>query len=75
MKNIEQILLFINMVVMVLLVISIALQNKGAGLSSVFGGGGVASTRRGVEKWLFYATITLGILFAGLSVTHLLLTK
>lgn len=74
MNNLGQILLFINMVVMVLLIIAIALQNKGAGLSSVFGGGGVAATRRGAEKWLFYSTIVLGILFAGLSVAYILLS-
>ena len=75
MKNLAQILLFANMVVMVLLIISVALQNKSAGLSTVFGGGGVTTTRRGVEKWLFYTTIVLGILFAGLSVTYIFLTK
>ena len=75
MKNLPQILLFANMVVMVLLIIAIAMQNKSAGLSTVFGGGGVTATRRGVEKWLFYNTIALGILFAGLSIAYLLLSK
>lgn len=57
---------------MVLLIITVALQSKDAGLSNVFGGSGsVASTRRGFEKWLFYATIVLGILFVGINISFL----
>jgi hypothetical protein len=37
--------------------------------------GNVIQTRRGVDKWLFYATIVLGVLFVGLSVTSLILSK
>lgn len=69
------ILTIIDMVVMVLLVITIALQNKSSGLGSVFGGGGVVTTRRGSDKWLFYATIVLGVLFAGISLAILILSK
>lgn len=55
---------FLNILVMLLLVIVVALQNKSSGLSNVFGGAGnIVQTRRGFEKWLFYATIVLGILF------------
>ncbi len=76
MKNLSYILTIVDMVVMISLIISIALQNKSAGLSNVFGGGGsVVSTRRGSEKYLFYTTIVLGVLFAGLSLTIVLLTK
>lgn len=76
MKNLNYILTIIDMVVMVGLIISIALQNKSAGLSNLFGGGGnVIATRRGAEKWLFYATIVLAVLFAGLSLTIILLSK
>jgi len=63
------------MVVMVLLIITVTLQNKSAGLSNVFGGGGVVTTRRGSDKWLFYATIVLGVLFAGISLTIVLLNR
>ena len=56
------------------LIIVISLQNKSAGLSNVFGGAGnIVQTRRGFEKWLFYATIVLGILFVGVNITLLLL--
>lgn len=76
MKNLAYILTITDMAVMVGLVISVVLQNKSSGLSNVFGGGGsVVSTRRGSEKWLFYTTIVLGVLFAGLSLTVVLLSK
>ncbi|HEX3099711.1 MAG TPA: preprotein translocase subunit SecG [Patescibacteria group bacterium] len=76
MKNLPYILTIVDMVVMVSLIISVSLQNKSSGLSNVFGGGGgVVSTRRGSEKWLFYSTIVLGILFAGISLTIVLLSK
>ena len=75
MKNLAYIFTIIDMVVMVLLIISVALQNKSAGLSTVFGGAGVVTSRRGVDKWLFYTTIVLGVLFAGLSLAILLLSK
>ena len=76
MKNIAYILTIVDMIVMVALIISVALQNKSSGLGTVFGGGGsVVSTRRGSDKWLFYATIILGVLFAGLSLTIVLLSK
>ncbi len=76
MKNLAYILTIVDMVIMVALIISVSLQNKSSGLSNVFGGGGgVVSTRRGSDKWLFYATIVLGVLFAGLSLTIILLSK
>ncbi len=63
---------FLNILVMVVLIVVIALQNKSSGLSNVFGGGGnIVQTRRGFEKWLFYATIVLGILFAAINISFL----
>ncbi len=75
MKKLAYILTIVDMVVMISLIISIALQNKSAGLSNIFGGGGVISTRRGSEKGLFYATIVLAVLFAGISLAVVLLSK
>jgi protein translocase SecG subunit len=76
MKNLNQIVLIANMVVMVVLIIMVAMQNKSSGLSNVFGGSGnVVQTRRGVDKWLFYATIVAAVLFVGLSITSLVLSK
>ena len=63
---------FLNIIVMLLLLVVIALQNKSSGLSNVFGGAGnIVQTRRGFEKWLFYATIVLGVLFIGLNIAFL----
>lgn len=63
---------FLNIVVMLVLILVIALQNKSSGLSNVFGGAGnIVATRRGFEKWLFYATIILGLIFVGLNIAFL----
>lgn len=76
MNNISRALIITNMAVMVVLIIVVALQNKSSGLSNVFGGGGnVVSTRRGFDKWLFYATIVLGVIFAGLSLAAVIVGR
>jgi protein translocase SecG subunit len=63
---------FINIIVMIALIVVIALQNKSSGLSNVFGGAGnIVQTRRGFEKWLFYATIVLGIIFVIINIGFL----
>ena len=68
----RSLLQFAYIVITVILIIVIALQNKSAGLSTVFGGSGnIVQTRRGFDKWLFYATIVLGILFVGISIGFL----
>ena len=67
-------LIIIETAVSVLLIASILLQVKGTGLSSSFGGGGeFYSSRRGVEKIVLYGTVALGVLFAVVSLTLLLL--
>lgn len=68
----KQLLQFINIFVMVVLIIIVALQNKSSGLSNVFGGAGnIVQTRRGLDKWLFYATIILGIVFLAINIGFL----
>ncbi len=58
----------IQIVVSVLLIVFVLLQQKGAGLSSTFGGeGNVYQTKRGFEKTLFAGTIILSILFLAVS--------
>jgi protein translocase SecG subunit len=66
----------IEIVVSVLLVISILLQNRGAGLSSAFGGdfGGYYS-KRGFEKFLVYFSIGLSIIFIILAIANLVLAN
>ena len=58
----------IQIVIAISLMIAILLQNKGSGLSGVFGGASnVYQTKRGIEKTLFTATIVLAVLFFALS--------
>lgn len=58
------ILLILQIVLSVALVALVLLQAKGAGLSAPFGGRlGSYSTKRGVEKAVFNATIVIAALF------------
>lgn len=67
-QNVINILLVADVVIAILLTISIILQNRAEGLGSLFGGGGeVFRTKRGLEKFLYYSSITLGILLSVLS--------
>jgi preprotein translocase subunit SecG len=62
----------IQIVLSVLLIIVVLLQQKGGGVGGVFGGSSnVYSTKRGLDKILFYATIVLGILFFGFTLARL----
>lgn len=68
----ENVFNIIQLVLAVFLIIVILLQQKGAGLSGVFGGSSnVYSTKRGVDKILFYATIVGSALFFILSIVRL----
>ncbi len=63
-----------QIVVVLMLIATILLQQKGVGLGSSFGGGdSVFTTRRGPEKIVFNATIILSALFLGLSIAAFLL--
>lgn len=65
-----------QIVVSILLMISILLQNRGAGLSASFGGDfGGYYTKRGMEKFLFYFSIAFSILFIGLAIATFLLSN
>lgn len=56
--QITQIILSVAIITLVLL------QAKGAGLGGIFGGdGGVYRTRRGLEKTMYQATISLAVIF------------
>lgn len=70
----QNILTYVQVGSAVLLVISILLQQRGQGMGAGIGGTGMEySTKRGVEKGVFYATIVLAILFIGVSVARLVL--
>ncbi|HNZ70916.1 MAG TPA: preprotein translocase subunit SecG [Candidatus Dojkabacteria bacterium] len=67
-QSITNILLIAEVVVVILLSVSILLQNRAEGLGKMFGGGGeVFRTRRGLENFLYYATIILIVVMAALS--------
>ncbi len=64
-------LLSIQLVVSVLLIVSILLQNRGTDAGLSFGGDfGGYYTKRGVEKFLFYASIVLGAAFLILAIVN-----
>lgn len=63
--GIKQILLITQVILSIVLIASILLQVRGAGLGSVFGGGGgeFYRSKRGVEKLLYRSTIIVAVLF------------
>ena len=66
---------YIEAVLAVLLVVFVLLQQTGASLGGAFGGDNFSAayhTRRGMEKWLFYATIIVATLFAAVAIAILL---
>ena len=66
----------LEIIVAVLLIVSILMQNRGAGLSSTFGGSfGGYYTRRGFEKFLVYLSIFLSVIFIVLALLNLTLTQ
>jgi protein translocase SecG subunit len=70
----KNLLTFVLIAINVLLVITILLQQKEGGLSTVFGGeGSVYRSKRGLAKGLHYFTIILSVLFIGLSIAVLFL--
>ena len=66
-----KLLTYSQILLSVLLVAGILLQQKGAGLSSTFGGSSMEySTKRGAERVVFYFTIVVAVLFLGVSVAR-----
>jgi len=61
-------------IISVLLILSVILQSKGAGLGGLTGAdtGSVFTARRGVERTLFRLTIILSVLFFALVLTVVL---
>jgi len=64
-------------IVSIFLIISILLQSKGIGLGGLAGGdtGGVYTQRRGIEKVMFYITLSLSVMFILLALFNVILTK
>jgi preprotein translocase subunit SecG len=64
----------IQIIIAVALMIAILLQNRGTGLSAVFGGSNnVYLAKRGFEKKIFIATIILSIIFFAVSLAAIIL--
>lgn len=71
---ISSLLPIVQIIISILLMAVILLQQKGAGLSGIFGGGGESyHTKRGFEKILFTSTIILATLFLLSSLATLLI--
>jgi preprotein translocase subunit SecG len=68
------ILAILQIVISVLLIIGILLQQRGSAIGSAFGqeGGAFYGSRRGIEKKIYWATVTLGALFIILAVLNLI---
>ena len=65
-----------EIVVSILLIISILLQNRGAGLGGTFGGSfGGYHTKRGFEKFLVAFSVILSGLFIVLALLNLIVAK
>lgn len=65
-----------QLVVAILLIVSILLQSRGSGLSSAFGGDfGGYYTKRGMEKFLFYLSTFLGVIFIALAIATIVVAN
>ena len=62
-------------IISVLLILSVILQSKGAGLGGLTGAdaGSVFTARRGIERTLFWVTIVLSAVFFALVITLLII--
>jgi preprotein translocase subunit SecG len=72
--QLANILQIIQIIIAVLLVAAVLVQQRGSGLSGIFGGEGASyHTKRGFEKKIFTATIILAVLFFTTSFINLFL--
>lgn len=73
--NLTQILNYSQIILSVLLVAGILLQQKGSGLGSALGGSNLEySTKRGAEKFIFWLTIVVAVLFLTVSIGRIYLS-
>ena len=70
----NQYLFYAQIIVSIALIALIAIQQRGAALGSAFGGGGeFYSSRRGLQKKIYYATIVVAGLFIILGILNLVI--
>lgn len=68
----SKILMIAQAVLSCLLIAAVLLQQKGFGLGAAFGGSSnIYSTKRGIDKTLFQATIVIGVLFLLIAIASL----
>ncbi|MCC7289237.1 preprotein translocase subunit SecG [bacterium] len=73
MKNFLQALTLVSAI---LLVVSVLLQSQGSGLGAGFGGdSNFYRSKRGIEKFLFFGTIVLAVIFFGSLLAGLIIQK
>lgn len=69
-----QILKIVQLISSILLIVFVLLQQRGGGVSSIFGGSGeFYATRRGFEKILFIATFVVLVVLVGSVLAYFLL--
>ena len=69
----NQILLIAQTIVSILLIISILLQQRGGSLGAAFGNTGTSyASRRGVEKYIFWISVVLVVIFIALALLNFL---
>lgn len=63
-------------IISVLLILSVIIQSKGAGLGGLTGAdtGSIFTARRGIERTLFWVTIVLSVIFFALVIALLLIS-
>lgn len=74
--DLKTIISFVQILSAVIAIILVLLQERGGGMGEAIGGssqGGFSSSRRGLEKNIFFGTIACVALFIGASVANLLL--
>ena len=72
----KEILQLIEIVLAVLLIVVILFQQRGTGIGGAFGSEGFAFRgRRGVERFLYQATIIVGCIFVGVAIALLLVNR
>ncbi len=72
----SKVFLVAQIVVSTFLIIVILFQGRGAEVSGIFGGSsGVYRTKRGIEKFLYIATIVLAVLFIVLGILNLIASQ
>ena len=65
----NQIFFYAEIAIAIILIILVAVQQRGTALGSAFGGGGEHfASRRGIQKKLHYATMVAAALFIILSI-------